>query len=90
MAWAKEEEEEVKVYTYEEQFSCGTECFRFVACFVLGTGVDSSPRDSFSISAPNRCNAVIVDGVGSAMLEKLMRKCWLRRYFENAKYSQIS
>lgn len=30
---------------------------------------DSNPRDSFNISAPNWCKAVIVDGVGSGMLE---------------------
>ncbi len=35
---------------------------------------DSSPRDNFNISAPNWCNAVIVDGVGSGMLAKLMDK----------------
>lgn len=29
---------------------------------------DSNPRDSFNISAPNCCRAVIVDGVGSGML----------------------
>lgn len=37
----------------------------------MGTTIDetaSNPRDNFNISAPNWCNAVIVDGVGSGML----------------------
>lgn len=37
----------------------------------IGTTIDdtaSKPRDNFNISAPNWCNAVIVDGVGSGIL----------------------
>lgn len=42
---------------------------------VIGTDsgaieADSSPRDSFNISAPKRCRAVIVEGVGSGILIK--------------------
>lgn len=29
---------------------------------------ESKPRESFNISAPNKCSAVIVDGVGSGTL----------------------
>lgn len=29
---------------------------------------ESKPRDNLSISAPNKCNAVIVEGVGSGTL----------------------
>lgn len=32
---------------------------------------DSNPRESFSISAPNWCKAVIVVGVGSGTLHKM-------------------
>lgn len=38
---------------------------------VNGATIDetaSKPRDNFNISAPNWCNAVIVDGVGSGIL----------------------
>lgn len=33
-----------------------------------GEATDSNPLESFNISAPNWCSAVIVDGVGSARL----------------------
>lgn len=35
---------------------------------VCGEVTDSSPRDSFSISAPKCCRAFIADGVGSRKL----------------------
>lgn len=48
----------------------------------IGTTIDdetaSRPRDNFNISAPNWCNAVIVDGVGSGMLHtnKIVKKTY--------------
>lgn len=43
-------------------------------CGGNGAVNDSSPRDNLSISAPNACNAVIVDGVGSGILSKTEEK----------------
>lgn len=43
----------------------------------IGTTSDetaSNPRDSLSISAPNWCNAVMVDGVGSGILSNNTNK----------------
>lgn len=34
----------------------------------IGEATDSNPLESFNISAPNWCSAVMVDGVGSARL----------------------
>lgn len=45
-------------------------------------GTDSRPRESFSISAPNWCRAVIADGVGSFKLWGVF-KFWIKR---NRKY----
>jgi hypothetical protein len=41
---------------------------------VGATVADSSPRDNFNISAPNRCKAVIVEGVGSGILIRRRNK----------------
>lgn len=40
-----------------------------VVAFGTCAPTDSNPLDNFSISAPNWCNAVMVDGVGSFMLK---------------------
>lgn len=52
----------------------------------IGTTIDdetaSRPRDNFNISAPNWCNAVIVDGVGSGMLHmnEIVKKACISHY----------
>lgn len=50
-------------------------------CDGNGAVNDSSPRDNLSISAPNACNAVIVDGVGSGILSKTEQKIWLMSFY---------
>lgn len=51
-------------------------------CGGNGAVNDSSPRDNLSISAPNACNAVIVDGVGSGILSKTEeKKVWLMSFY---------
>lgn len=58
-------------------------------CGASGAVNDSSPRDNLSISAPNACNAVIVDGVGSGILPKTKQKIWLMSciYFSKHDYN---
>lgn len=50
----------------------------------IGATIDetaSNPRDNFNISAPNWCNAVIVDGVGSGMLWMRVKRKMLLLFF---------
>lgn len=49
---------------------------------------DSRPRDNFSISAPNWCKAVIVDGVGSCILsmETHFVKSSLKKIIKNCNH----
>lgn len=49
-------------------------------CGGSGAVNDSSPRDNLSISAPNACNAVIVDGVGSGILSKTEQQNMVDEY----------